>query len=323
MRTLSLTRGDSMTSFEVTETPPSSIYLRAADTPEDARAQLAKALQYRRKRAPALRYLPQVSYPTHIERAYASILRKAVEAIEAELRATLIPQLPRILGQEKTDSLRLDALPTELEIVLGTLTARFGRVFAEDRIRAMARQTGISIAEYNQRMIQRGLASVLNINLVAEEPWLAEIMERFVSQNVTLITSVQTSVLDDIKKKVLDAGLKGIRYEDLAKDIMARVPVAENKAKLIARDQIGTFYGQLTRQRQTKLGITKYMWVATKDERTRPEHRHRDGKIFYWDEDNSPAGSNVLPPGERPGEPINCRCSAKPLLDEILENLKS
>jgi hypothetical protein len=46
----------------------------------------------------------------------------------------------------------------------------------------------------------------------------------------------------------------------------------------------------------------KRVWIATPDERTRPEHMERDGHVVGIDES--------WPWGEEPGGSPNCRCAA-------------
>ncbi len=85
--------------------------------------------------------------------------------------------------------------------------------------------------------------------------------------------------------------------------VMVRV---ENHAALIARDQVSKLNGQLNRARQTAAGITSFVWETREDDRVRPEHRELQGRTFTWDEG---AG------GVYPGEPIQCRCWARAVVD--------
>jgi len=81
--------------------------------------------------------------------------------------------------------------------------------------------------------------------------------------------------------------------------------VSRRRAKLIARDQIGKLNGRINASRLTSIGIDKFIWRTSKDERVRPDHRKREGKIYEF--------SNP-PNGEIPGTPINCRCFAEPVI---------
>ena len=53
------------------------------------------------------------------------------------------------------------------------------------------------------------------------------------------------------------------------------------------------------------LGITQYIWRTSRDERVRESHLVLEGKTFSWD---SP------PDVGHPGQDINCRCTAEPVI---------
>jgi SPP1 gp7 family putative phage head morphogenesis protein len=88
------------------------------------------------------------------------------------------------------------------------------------------------------------------------------------------------------------------------------------RSRLIARDQSSKFWGTLNRIRQEQAGVTEYEWWTCQDERVRgnpeglypkarPSHWDRHARIFRWDR----------PPSDgHPGEPIMCRCVARPIL---------
>jgi SPP1 gp7 family putative phage head morphogenesis protein len=92
--------------------------------------------------------------------------------------------------------------------------------------------------------------------------------------------------------------------------------VAANRAALIASDQIGKLNGELNQLRQTNLGVRRYRWSTSLDERVRKDHRELEGSIQEW----------AKPPvvnrrtGERghPGQAVRCRCSAIPIIDDVL-----
>jgi len=85
--------------------------------------------------------------------------------------------------------------------------------------------------------------------------------------------------------------------------VMVRV---ENHAALIARDQIATLNGQLNRARQTAAGITEFVWETMRDDRVRETHEELQGERFTWTDGWG---------GVFPGEPINCRCWARAIVD--------
>ena len=125
-----------------------------------------------------------------------------------------------------------------------------------------------------------------------------------------LITSLPEDYLHDVEQTVLRAFREGKRAEEIAGQLEDRFDVSQRNAARIARDQIGKLNGELTRERQKNLGIRRYRWQSSGDERVRDEHRALDGKVFSWDD----------PPEEgHPGTPIQCRCWADPVVEDLLE----
>jgi SPP1 gp7 family putative phage head morphogenesis protein len=63
-------------------------------------------------------------------------------------------------------------------------------------------------------------------------------------------------------------------------------------------------------ERQQQVGIERFEWSTSQDERVRESHAELDGKTFSW---------NDLPVVDdeeaSPGTPICCRCVAIPVVD--------
>lgn len=127
------------------------------------------------------------------------------------------------------------------------------------------------------------------------------------SQNVALIKSIDDQIMDKVRFS-MSQRIKEQTIAGLAKDIKDIAKVSENRAVLIATDQVGKLNSQLTQYRQMNAGIEQYMWLSQHDNRVRPKHRapYRDGNIYRWDDP---------PPDGHPGWPIRCRCVAAPVFD--------
>jgi SPP1 gp7 family putative phage head morphogenesis protein len=130
--------------------------------------------------------------------------------------------------------------------------------------------------------------------------------ERFARENVELIRSLDERYFDDVARFVTEAVRKGTSTRELAATLRDRLGVSENRARVVARDQVAKLNGRITQHRQERLGIRKYRWSTSKDERVRKRHVALEGKVFSWD----------APPSEgHPGTPVLCRCTAIPVLD--------
>jgi len=122
-----------------------------------------------------------------------------------------------------------------------------------------------------------------------------------------------------VTETVTGGWVEGMRWESLVEQIQHDGDVTENRAKLIARDQTAKINSAFNQERQQQVGIEKYEWQTSGDERVRESHAEVDGKIFEWGEAGPVAGSVNGEPCH-PGEDIQCRCVAVPVVNmEALE----
>lgn len=145
------------------------------------------------------------------------------------------------------------------------------------------------------------------IDVYRAEPWLQEMQQTWIQANTQLIKSIPQQHLDDVAKLTQKAVDEGWRIEQLAGAIQGRYHIPENRAALIATDQVGKANSALSMQRMRDYGIRKYRWRGALDARERKEHVYREGQEFDIDH----------PPEDGPpGYPIRCRCWPEPIWDE-------
>ncbi len=146
---------------------------------------------------------------------------------------------------------------------------------------------------------------------------LTNTIEAAVQRNVALIRGLTGDVARRLEAQMLQALTQGLNNAEIAKIISREFGIGRRRAALIARDQAASFNGNLNRIRQTAMGVTEYVWSTSLDERVRgnpggkyprarPSHWDREGKTFRW---------NAPPSDGHPGEPINCRCTARAVIE--------
>lgn len=146
--------------------------------------------------------------------------------------------------------------------------------------------------------------------VLSDTSGLADEMAKARRANVELIQSIPEQYFDKIDDAIGDAWENGEHFETLADRIEEIGDVTESRAALIARDQTSKMNSAFNQVRQTSLGVTSYVWQTAEDERVRDSHADLDGQTFEWDDPPSVDGEPA-----NPGEPINCRCVASPVLD--------
>ena len=263
-------------------------------------------------RSPHRRPVPRQVYPKTIEGSYLVAIRALLRQVYDQVKAHVIPLLPAAAAQAK--ELRGDAAPEDVrkEIAAVRITAR--GVFSDQRVGDIARQIADRTKDYQHGQLSRQLKTAVGVEIPITDPKYQERLEAFTAENVALITSIPGQFLDQVQSAVMAGINNGERAEELASDIEERYGVSESRAALIARDQIGKFYGALTRATQSELGIEKFVWRTMEDERVRPEHEDLDGETFDWEKGAPVEGF--------PGEPISCRCTADPDVSGLLESLE-
>lgn len=294
----------------------------ALDVAEAARS-TARMVRMHRKIGTAQRRkrLPPAKFPKLIEADYASKLVALVHAQRSALDP-LLAALPELLASAATarGDERMDAGESRRATKL--LDAARSRLVASvqpSKLDALAKKYAQATSEYQRQELQRQTQAQLGINVATIDRHVPTLIDHYVGENVSLIKTLGSGTMDKIEKMVTRSMTTGARHEELAQDIMDEFDVAERHARLIARDQIGKLYGQITAERHYELGVRRFIWRTVGDDRVREEHdafeRQSEAEPFLYDDPPiDETGEAVLP-----GEPICCRCSAEPVFDDILD----
>jgi SPP1 gp7 family putative phage head morphogenesis protein len=291
-----------------------------------------EAMRGRRSRR-RLRRPPVWLDPSAVERSYTRMILGMADKIEEVVRQILLPQLPGLVDESRAVrpdsasfpiSQRQDGWVERAAALVSALSTSL-TVRTED-VSAAALDIGQRTAQWNSSQWQKILKSTLAVDVFTSEPFLRDQLASFASENTRLITKMAQEAIGEIDGLVQRGISSGRRIEEISKDIRERFQVTRRKAKLIARDQVAKLNGQLTKLRQTNLGVTKYVWRTSKDERVRTSHRVMEGKTAVWDD----ASVYLDDEGERqprsgiggvelhPGEDFQCRCFAEPVLQDLL-----
>jgi SPP1 gp7 family putative phage head morphogenesis protein len=266
--------------------------------------------------------------------------------IEEAVRRILMPQLPSLVdeaGSVRPDS---EGPPTPerrtdgwVERAAALISALSTSLAETEDVSAVALDIGQKTSQWNSKEWQKILKATLAVDVFQSEPFLRDQLASFSAENTRLITKMTQEAIGEIDGLVQRGIASGRRIEAIQKDIRERFGVTRRKAKLIARDQVAKLNGQLTQLRQTNLGVTKYVWRTSDDERVRgkpggkypsavPSHWVMEGKLCVWDdptvyideEGKRQPRSGLSPPGVElhPGQDYQDRCFAEPVLQDLL-----
>lgn len=273
----------------------------------------------RRRRAKPVGRATRV--PRQLQMAYAQALQALIEEARKVAERVILPDLPRLERRVVSDSkLRLDGTAEEIALLIERLVSELDPVFSDVLIErivnaAAMRANTASLRDVTEQLEAMGAAGVALSSLSTSEQ-----IELFVRTNTKLIRTVQSDMIGMIEGTITRGARQGLRHEEIARNLFAKatkknpggdLAKTQKRMRLIARDQISKLNGELARVRHTEAGIVHYRWITARDGRERDTHAANDGKIFRYDD----------PPATgHPGEEINCRCSAAPILPAISED---
>jgi len=275
-------------------------------------------------------------YPKGIEIQYQRALNNVVRQWEQVAKNTIIPALPSIVdsanAQKKpiaSDIKTDDWVDDTNDIVSDYQTLLVGLT---PLLPPLIQQTGSNISIFNLRQWRKIVRHSLNIDIFNQEPWLSAHISAFVTENVSLIKKLQDQTTEDIREIITRGVKQGKRHETIAQEILNGTDLqkgvfrkTKTRAKLIARDQVNKLNGQLQQLRQTDIGITRYIWQTSRDERVRSSHRAMDTRSCVWHNSSVYIGSDnkhhsrsgIGGVESHPGQPIQCRCNASPDFSSI------
>lgn len=277
-------------------------------------AERRKALGIKPKRPRARRL--RIAFPSSIQRQYRRVLAAYVAALGEATEAVLVPMVSNLVREFKESAgiKNNDAWYDDIDDLLDLIDLRLGRKWSKEELAAIARGTGRNVNSFVKSGLERNLERVLGVNILSTEPWLKDVIEAFSAQNVNLITSVKERYLGEVRTMTFQGVSQGLRAEEISSQIRERLGVAESRADLIARDQVSKLVSQTNMLQQRGLGVTKYEWSTSLDERVRQSHADLEGTTHEWNEPPTVDGEPV-----HPGQAINCRCAAIPILEDLIE----
>lgn len=212
-----------------------------------------------------------------------------------------------------------DGWPDVIAAVLRRILARWTSPFAQKQANDIASSFVRSAAEDNVRRQKS-----FGIDLYGGNQQLQDYLEAAAFQNANLIKSIPAQYLEQVQNIVVGNMRQGMRPSYIEGELVKQFGITSRRAKLISRDQHAKIQGEMNRIRQTNSGIVYFHWVTAHDERVRHSHTVAGDKmtpygkgVYRWDDLPVVDGVPTFP-----GQPINCRCIAKPVTEAQVERNK-
>lgn len=268
--------------------------------------------------------VPVQLFPVNAQKAYTSALIQIVDDGSHLIKTHIFPKIDPMLNQAKlhrptTDSIKMDILSDQIEQSVNTAELELTSKHPDSQLEKTAFAIALLIASHNKREVTKILSAIKGVsmqNIFLTETYLDPEISLFVKQNVKLIKTIPSQLFRETEGIVFRGIQQGLSHTAIKKQLTDRIEISRNRAKLIARDQTGKLNAQLTQLRQQSVGVKRYIWRTIGDERVRgnpvgryagatPSHYLREGKVFKW---------SSAPSDGHPGQAIQCRCYAEPIL---------
>lgn len=258
-------------------------------------------------------------YPFAAELAYKQVLVGLVAGMRAIILEELAARHERIASEagfvrvDEDEDEPEDQSPPQpmgwvwlLELTIATIADRMvGRIAeASARLARLSRR----VDAFNKAEWQRQVRQAYGVDILRGEPWLASTLSGWEQVNLGLIKSIPEQTVQQLRGEFVRGFTEGQSLRQMTKTVQERTGVAKARAQLIAVDQVAKLNARLAEYRQRAAGIESYRWITMQDERVRPTHRVRHGKVYRWDA-----------AGIRPGSEVRCRCIGAPVFPDAID----
>ena len=236
-----------------------------------------------------------------LELDYTRALLAIVDDMHTETVKALMPIAKQATGDSKmvADSLFSD-FKSAFSKTANTIKAKVSGIAETLAKTVVSKQKTVSDSQLIDMLLKQ---TGIDFSGLMSDEALGDAFDEAVESNIALIKSLSQQYLYRIEFAVMASLQAGTLNTSLADDLSRIEGITQNRARLIARDQLGKINSRLSQLRQQALGITHYTWSTSLDERVRKRHANWEGDLIAWD---SP------PPDGHPGQPIQCRCTAIP-----------
>lgn len=237
-------------------------------------------------------------YPMAVERGYKQWLKKYINSIANSIKNSLAPIQSFIISHYRQD----DNTSYDEQLAIAISTA-IQTSMTQEQIENALMNVYAETDTYNRGQIETVYKSLGQVPIVGIDE--ATIKSQFLQQNRMLIESISTDIKTKLIYEINNQVSNGYDENEIIAVIKKAQDQAYKRADKIAHNEIGNIDGRMCKSRQRANGITRYQWRTVRDERVRPWHEEREGKVFSWDK----------PPFDgHPREAPFCRCEPAPCI---------
>ena len=181
------------------------------------------------------------------------------------------------------------------------------RKYATEHTRTFINNTDNDV----KRQIKRSLDEFIVVKFNEQDKNTLYAKQSKIRENVDLIVDIPEKMKTQIQYALNSAIERGRDWEYLSHNLIKIANVTNNRAKLIAKDQIKKATSVISHVRQAEIGITKNRWLYTNiSQEPRKSHKHANGTIYDINKGCYIDGEYIYP-----AEKIGCNCTSAPIIE--------
>jgi SPP1 gp7 family putative phage head morphogenesis protein len=240
--------------------------------------------------------------------AMASLIRAMSAHVEAEVHKLFVGETAQAFYSQ-------DSISTEAKVLTNEFVRKFQRIFniaSKPIAQTMTNQADRTSALALKSSL-KDLSNGLTLKTDAISGDIYDVLNATVAENVALIKSISSDYLTQVQSAVMRSITTGNGLQDLVPFLQKQEGITLRRARVIARDQTRKAFSNLNFARMDKLGIKEYEWLhSAGGQKPRKLHISYSGRIFRVDQ--PPIIDEKTGQRGKPGDLINCRCRALPVI---------
>ena len=255
--------------------------------------------------------------PVKLQLDYYKALMAYTSEIAKIFKAEVFPAVEKAASKGL-----LDAEKTPIDIAFESFMTKATEL-SRAKINKAAKKmiSGVEVFQRNLFVSNIKKSFGVDIEAIVNQKNVATEIKAAEKWNFDLIKSIKESYRDR-GRVIVDEGLRtGRAQKDMVKDLLnlggfdeRYKGTEQRRAKLIVRDQSQKFAKSIDLARQKNIGVKHFIWVNVADDRVRDNHNLWGGHRFAYADP---------PDGFLPGDDVQCRCHAKPDLEDLLSALEN
>jgi len=245
-----------------------------------------------------------IQYPYSQEREYQRFVKAIFTSVAMIAKGAILPNISKWIAIRKDEE-----EPEKESSFAEELAALIYVLLFIGKINSMQKQVLLDIAKsvstFTARQLQLSLQKQYGVS-IPYTPKKAAIADWIYIQSITIDGRIQ-QFANGVNQAVSNGVMNGLPRTEIIGDIKKLSDKLIEGAAFVAGNGVGNLAADTSKNMMEDATIYKYAWITQRDERVRPTHKERHGKIFDW---------RKPPEDGHPGQPYLCRCVASPVIEK-------